>query len=487
MKNFNNISLRIRIFIAMILLIFLATVLIIGVTIYQYNKQTTDYNLSRFGRKEETLKKEIDIQLYQRSNSSIRTENLPTIFQKAIYEIAYIHNLEISMYDLEGKWLRTSVPFGLKDSIPPNLTESKVSQLKLSKDNRIFEITEDNKIKIETSYTYILDSISNKIGILKLEFNQDNTIQEYELKVFLTRLILVYFFMFLIAILLAYFLSSYITRSIKNITDKMKRTRLNERNEKIVLSSASAEIGILVEGYNNMIDELEESAVKLATSEREQAWREMAKQVAHEIKNPLTPMRLSVQSFERRFDPNDPNIKLKLKEYSDTLIQQIDVMSSIAEAFSDFAKMPKQKKEKIEIIGVVKMALDIFNEDYVHFHPEEEAIYANLDKTQLIRIVTNLVKNATQAVVGVKNPKIVVKVFLKNKKIFIEVSDNGKGIKEEVEHLIFEPKFTTKTSGMGLGLPMIKNIIEAYDGSINFTSKEGSGTLFTVILPNKLN
>ena len=149
--------------------------------------------------------------------------------------------------------------------------------------------------------------------------------------------------------------------------------------------------------------------------------------------------------------------------------------------------MPKQKKEKIEIIGVVKMALDIFNEDYVHFHPEEEEIYANLDKTQLIRIVTNLVKNATQAVVGVKNPKIVVKVFLKNKKIFIEVSDNGKGIKEEVEHLIFEPKFTTKTSGMGLGLPMIKNIIEAYDGSINFTSKEGSGTLFTVILPNKLN
>ena len=487
MKNFNNISLRIRIFIAMILLIFLATVLIIGVTIYQYNKQTTDYNLSRFGRKEETLKKEIDIQLYQRSNSSIRTENLPTIFQKAIYEIAYIHNLEISMYDLEGKLLRTSVPFGLKDSIPPNLTASKVSQLKLSKDNRIFEITEDNKIKIETSYTYILDSISNKIGILKLEFNQDNTIQEYELKVFLTRLILVYFFMFLIAILLAYFLSSYITRSIKNITDKMKRTRLNERNEKIVLSSASAEIGILVEGYNNMIDELEESAVKLATSEREQAWREMAKQVAHEIKNPLTPMRLSVQSFERRFDPNDPNIKLKLKEYSDTLIQQIDVMSSIAEAFSDFAKMPKQKKEKIEIIGVVKMALDIFNEDYVHFHPEGEEIYANLDKTQLIRIVTNLVKNATQAVVGVKNPKIVVKVFLKNKKIFIEVSDNGKGIKEEVEHLIFEPKFTTKTSGMGLGLPMIKNIIEAYDGSINFTSKEGSGTLFTVILPNKLN
>ena len=471
----------------MILLIFLATILIISVTIYQYDEQTKEYNVSRFGRKEETLKKETAIQLYQRSTIAVTTENLQTIFHKAIYEIAFIHNLEISLYDLKGSLLKTSVPFGLKDSIPKNLSTLKVSQLKSSTNSRVFEIIEFNKINIETSYTYILDALSNRIGILKLEFNQDNTAQEYELKEFLTRLIIVYFFMFLIAIMLAYFLSSYITRSIKSITDKMKRTRLNERNEKIVLNSASAEIGILVEGYNNMIDELEESAVKLATSEREQAWREMAKQVAHEIKNPLTPMRLSVQSFERRFDVTDPNIKEKLKEYSNTLIQQIDVMSSIAAAFSDFAKMPKPKKEKIEIIGVVKMALDIFNEDDVSYHPMEKELYVNLDKTQLIRIVTNLIKNATQAVEEKETPIIDVKVYCKEDKIFIEVSDNGKGIKEEVEHLIFEPKFTTKTSGMGLGLPMIKNIIEAYDGSINFSSKVGQGTIFTVILPKNIN
>mgnify|MGYP000075414950 FL=1 len=471
----------------MILLIFLATVLIISVTIYQYDEQTKDYNLSRFGRKEETLKKEIAIHLYQRTNLPVNTENLEAVFQKAIYEIAFVHNLKISMYDLDGKLLKTSVLFGIKDAIPNNLSLQKVSQLKSSDNSRIFEIIEDKKINIETSYTYILDSTANRIGILKLEFNQDNTVQEYELREFLTRLIIVYFFMFLIAIMLAYFLSSYITRSIKSITDKMKRTRLNERNEKIVLNSASAEIGILVDGYNNMIDELEESAVKLATSEREQAWREMAKQVAHEIKNPLTPMRLSVQSFERRFDVNDPNIKEKLKEYSNTLIQQIDVMSSIAAAFSDFAKMPKQRKETIEIIGVVKMALDIFNEEYVSFYPIEKELYVNLDKTQLIRIVTNLIKNATQAVEEEKKPKIDVKVFCKKEKIFIEVSDNGKGIKQEVEHLIFEPKFTTKTSGMGLGLPMIKNIIEAYDGSINFISIEGKGTVFTVILPKNIN
>ncbi len=467
----------------MTLLVFLATILIIGLTIYQYGEQTKDYNVSRFGRKEESLKKEISIHLNQRTDLPINSQNLPAIFERAIFEMAFIHNLEISIYDLKGKLLKTSALLESKDTFPNNLTSDQVLELKENINRRIFEIIESEKINIENSYTYILDSIGNQIGILKLKFNQDNTVQESELSEFLTRLIVVNFFIFLIAITLAYFLSSYITRSIKNISDKMKRTSLNERNEKIVLNSASAEIGILVDGYNHMIDELEESAVKLARSEREQAWREMAKQVAHEIKNPLTPMRLSVQSFERRFDQNDPKVKEKVKEYSDTLIQQIDVMSSIASAFSDFAKMPIQRKEKIEIIGVIKMALDIFNEDYVFYSPMGKELFAILDKTQLIRIVTNLIKNATQALEGEENPRIDVKVSSDNDKIFIEVSDNGRGIKQEVEHLIFEPKFTTKTSGMGLGLPIIKSIIEAYDGSINFTSNEGKGTKFTVILP----
>jgi len=263
----------------------------------------------------------------------------------------------------------------------------------------------------------------------------------------------------------------------------MEHTRLNERNEKITLNSASSEIKTLVEAYNNMIDQLEESAVKLARSEREQAWREMAKQVAHEIKNPLTPMRLSVQSFERKFNPEDEKIREKLSEYSKTLIQQIDVMSSIASAFSDFAKMPTQKRERINVITVVKLALDIFNEGFITYITEETELFANLDKTQLIRIVTNLIKNAMQASEKEENPIIEVKVVSETDNVKITVSDNGKGISEELKSLIFEPKFTTKSSGMGLGLPMVKNIIEAYDGNISFTSQEGVGTIFTVILP----
>jgi nitrogen fixation/metabolism regulation signal transduction histidine kinase len=461
----------------------MASILIISVTIFQYEEQTKEYNNSRFKRKEAAAKKRIDIELTKKTTHLVKTETLEYIFSEVIYEIADIHNLEITMYDLNGKLLKTSIPFGLKDTIPGNLSQEKVVELSESIDKRLFRIIEQDEANLEIALTYILDPIAKKIGILKLEFKQDNTEQQHELREFLSRLTIVYIFMFVIGITLAYFLSSYITRSIKNITNKMKQTRLNERNEKILLDGASSEIEILVEAYNHMIDELEESAVKLARSEREQAWREMAKQVAHEIKNPLTPMRLSVQSFERKFDTNDPKIYEKVKEYSETLIQQIDVMSSIASAFSDFAKMPKQRKEKIEVIGVVKMALDIFNENYISYHPTEDELYGNLDKTQLIRIVTNLITNASQAAEEKENPKIEVKVSSREDKIVIQVTDNGKGISKEVEHLIFEPKFTTKTSGMGLGLPMIKSIIEAYDGSINFMSEEGKGTVFTVILP----
>jgi nitrogen fixation/metabolism regulation signal transduction histidine kinase len=289
--------------------------------------------------------------------------------------------------------------------------------------------------------------------------------------------------MILVAIAFAYFVSKYITKSLKTIRDKMKGTRLEKRNQKIELKGASLEVSALVESYNSMIDELEESVKKLATSEREQAWREMAKQVAHEIKNPLTPMRLSVQSFQRKFDPEDPSIHKKVDEYSKTLIQQIDTMSSIASAFSNFAKMPAQKLEFLNVIEVVELALDIFPDSDVEFTSNESQIKANFDRSQLIRIITNLVKNAIQSIPDDRTPKIRILISSDETDVVIEVKDNGNGITESIESKIFEPRFTTKTSGMGLGLPMIKNIIETYNGSISFSTVIGEGSEFTVRFP----
>jgi nitrogen fixation/metabolism regulation signal transduction histidine kinase len=265
----------------------------------------------------------------------------------------------------------------------------------------------------------------------------------------------------------------------------MGKTDLTKRNQKIFVEETSSEIGKLVHAYNAMIDELEHSAAKLARSEREQAWREMAKQVAHEIKNPLTPMRLSVQSFERKFDPKDPTIKTKVAEYSKTLIQQIDTMSNIASAFSNFAKMPAQQNETLNVVSIVRLALDIFNESYIHFIADEEVIIAKLDRTQLIRVITNLVKNAIQAVPGAASPRILVSVASEGEKVKISVADNGIGIEDDYANMIFEPKFTTKSSGMGLGLGMVKNIVETYNGSISFASQPGKGTVFTVLFPKE--
>ena len=485
MFKLKNVSLRIRIFLSMILLVLLASILILVVTVIQYDEQTKDYNIQRFERKEATTIETINLELTNKTSYSVNTKNLAMIFQERIYEISSINKLNISIFDLHGNLLVSSKTNAFEKIKTKPLTYEALNELSQNSNHKILKTREEEGVGYQSSYTYITDPKFKRIGILELQFTQDNSEIEKELQEFIQRLSIVYVFMFLIAIVFAYFLSSYITRSIQTISERMQQTRLNERNEKIILDSASSEIEILVDAYNNMIDQLEESAAKLAKSEREQAWREMAKQVAHEIKNPLTPMRLSVQSFERKFNPEDKNVKVKLAEYSQTLIQQIDVMSSIASAFSDFAKMPSQKKERINVVSVVKLALDIFNENFINYQPSEKEIYANLDKTQLIRIVNNLVKNATQATELEENPSIVVKVFSDAKKVTILVSDNGKGISKEVEDLIFEPKFTTKTSGMGLGLGMIKNIIEAYDGSIYFESVLGEGTVFTVILPKE--
>lgn len=469
----------------MILLVLLASILIVTVTIYQYDEQTKDYNVQRFGRKESATKHNIEIELKRRTTYPVTTQNLSKIFQDRIYEIANVHNLTISMYDMNGKLLKSSIPYSFEAVDETPLSRDIVVELANNSNYRILKTRKVGGISYQSSYTYINDPRFKRIGILELKIAQNNEEQKKELREFMARLLVVYALMFVAAIALAYFLSSYITRSIQTISEKIKETRLNKRNEKITLNAASSEINSLVDAYNNMIDQLEDSAVKLAQSEREQAWREMAKQVAHEIKNPLTPMRLTVQSFLRRFDPSDVHIKEKIAEYSETLIQQIDVLSSIASAFSDFAKMPTQRKENLEVIDVVKHALDIFNEDYIHYFPGKKEIYAHLDKTQLIRIITNLVKNATQAMKIGEEPKIEVKVDTdaKDENVVIIISDNGKGISEENKKLIFEPKFTTKTSGMGLGLPMIKNIIEAYNGTITFSSIVEVGTVFTVILP----
>ncbi|MFD0863020.1 ATP-binding protein [Sungkyunkwania multivorans] len=481
---YNRLSLRSRIFFYMILLVVVASILIAAVTIYQYREQSKDYHKQRLERKESQVVASVE-NVLDRTTYEVKTANLPLIFKDEIYAISAIQKVDFNIYDLQGNLMKSSETSLQPDAVDLALDSAILKALSDSTEKRYVMRENMEEGRYRSSFIYLTDPKSKPLGILNIRYQEDDSFSEMELREFLGRLGIAYLIMFMVAIAFAYFVSKYITRSLQQIGDKLDQTRLNQRNEKIILGKASEEIGSLVEAYNSMVDELEKSAAKLAKSEREQAWREMAKQVAHEIKNPLTPMRLSVQSFQRKFDPLDPEVHQKVDEYSKTLIQQIDTMSNIASAFSNFAEMPAQQDEELDVVEVTKLALDIFNEDYIDFSSEKAEVIASFDRTQLIRVITNLVKNAIQSIPADKKPKIEVKVVENNGTVSISVADNGVGITEENMAKIYEPKFTTKSSGMGLGLGMVKNIVETYSGSINFTSQENEGTTFIVSFPKK--
>ena len=482
--NLKRLSLRTRIFIGMILLVLMASILIASVAIYQYKEETKDYHKQRLERKEKAIQSHINFVLKETSYP-VTTKEIPLIFKDEIYKIAEVHSLQLNLYDLDGTLLKTSRATFTLDTMQVCIRTEILNELSNTAQHHYIEKSQENGETFQSSYSYITDQKSKPLAILNLPYLENDEFLSKELNEFLLRLLYAYSFVLLMAVGFAFLLSKYITKSLKTISDKINTTRLEKSNEKIEIGDTSEEINVLVNSYNSMIDELEESAVKLATSEREQAWREMAKQVAHEIKNPLTPMRLTVQNFQRKFDPTDENIHKKVDEYSKTLIQQIDTMSSIASAFSNFAKMPAQQNETLNVVKIVKLALDIFNEEYIEFSSDSEDIIAKFDRTQLIRVVTNLVKNGIQAIPNNREPKIKVNVRTENNQVIITVSDNGSGVLEENKMKVFEPKFTTKTSGMGLGLAMVKNIVEMHKGTISFESERHKGTTFIVTIPKE--
>jgi len=475
-----RLSLQARIFFSMIFLTLVSSALIVLITLYQFGEQAREYHEDRLEKKEKSIHEHINYFL-RNTNYSLTEENLSDIFRDKIHELSNIHNLEIVIYDLKGNFIRSSKGLFSVDAPIEPISHFILRAIHDSFDKRYIEVKKIDGKKFRSSYTYVKDLKFKPLGVVCLPHIEDDEFYQDELNNFLIRLLQVYGLMLFISIVLAYFLSNYITKTLQEISKKIIRTNLHKKNEKIEIKEVSREINLVINAYNEMVDKLEESASELAQNQREKAWREMAKQVAHEIKNPLTPMRLTVQSFQMKFDPKDPNIKQRINDYSQTLIQQIDTMSAVASAFSNFASMPAQQNETLNVIDTVYLALDIFNEKYIEFDSSEKEILMKMDRTQLIRMITNLVKNAIQSIdQNHPNPNILVRIDKQNQYILISVRDNGKGISEENKTRIFEPKFTTKNSGMGLGLGIIKNIVESYKGEIWLESQVGKGTVFYV-------
>ena len=337
--------------------------------------------------------------------------------------------------------------------------------------------------KFQASYSVLKNDAGEKYAILFFPYFQDVSFAESELNVFLSTLYQIYFIMLVVTIVLAYFISRFVTRSIETIRVKIGQTGLLKKNEKIYLNNATKEIDSLVNSYNKMIDDLEDSAERLAKTEREQAWQEMAKQVAHEIKNPLTPMRLTVQSFQKNSGLKSEDEKLKLNDFCEILIEQIDTMSNVATSFSDFATLPKTQLEKTDIVEATKKVVEIFEQNNITLDTSNENIFVKLDKEQWIRVMTNLIKNSIQSIPYDRESNIKIKITESSKKVKIIVSDNGLGVSKKNREKIFEPKFTTKSDGMGLGLGIVRSIINSHRGKISYKSKNNKGTDFTISLP----
>ncbi|SEI01168.1 Histidine kinase-, DNA gyrase B-, and HSP90-like ATPase [Paenimyroides aquimaris] len=477
-------SLQVRIFLSMIFLTVISSVLIAVVIIYQFKKEARNYHQDRLLRKENAVNEHVNFVL-QTTDYPVTTENLPLIFKDKIFELSIIHNIQINIYDLKGHLLITSKGNFVVDKIDNEVISPTILKIiETTSTKRFTDLRIIDGVTYRSAYNYIKDNQFKPLGIISMPVAEETSFYDTQVNSFVILFGQVYIFIIFVAVVLAYILSSYITKTIQLISERIQKTNINQRNEKIKVENVSDEIKTLINSYNEMVDKLEESAEKLAQNQREMAWREMAKQVAHEIKNPLTPMKLTVQSFQRKFNPEDPDSFKKMKDFCETMVQQIDTMSAVASAFSNFASMPAQQNTTLNVVKVIQLALEIFNEDFIRFEAAEKEIIATFDQAQIIRIINNLVKNAIQAIPNYEPfPRILVKVERKNSDVLITISDNGTGIPDDLKDKIFEPKFTTKTSGMGLGLAMIKNMIEAYGGTISFDTVLDKGTTFYVKLP----
>jgi len=285
--------------------------------------------------------------------------------------------------------------------------------------------------------------------------------------------------------LMALLIANRITRSFALIKEKIMQLNLSKNNEMIVWNK-NDEIGGLVTEYNRMVVKLRENADALAKSERQEAWREMARQVAHEIKNPLTPMKLSLQYLQRAIDSGSPNVPQLTASVSKTLVEQIDYLSKIAANFSQFANINHANKEIFDLHEVIQSLITIYSKnpdiDFVWKPlPRELNIFA--DKAQMNRVFTNLFSNANEAKRDDANCQITILEEIVDGKVRISVIDNGVGISEEMKQKIFTPNFTTKSSGTGLGLAMCKGILEQTGGDISFTTEAGKGTTFFLTIP----
>jgi two-component system nitrogen regulation sensor histidine kinase NtrY len=481
------VTLRKRINFAIVCILLLSFSIIAAITVtYLYNRSTDNYRRRLEQKQQEILMALEDALREVRFETAMEGSWLNDNLYPIVSKISEIHGIDINLFSANGFLRSCSQPTIFEQKLIAAIIDPKAYQeIKHMHHLRHMQNERIGELVYLASYLPIKNENGKLVGILNIPYFSKEKELRSEISTFLVTLINAYVVLLLGSGIFGIYLANSVTNPLVMIGEKLKSVRLGQQNEQLSWDDDD-EIGALVKQYNLTIAELEKSAERLASTERQQAWQEMAKQVAHEIKNPLTPMKLSIQHLQRAYKEGRPNLKEMTERVTQTIVEQIDTLSQIASEFSDFAKMPKPQNEILDlrdIISNVTNLLENSSTTRLHSIVPPEPCYVYADKNQLLRVFNNLVKNAIQAIPDDRQGIVVINAKRTANWVIVAVVDNGIGIDDETRDKVFKPKFTTKSSGMGLGLAMSRNIIEGAYGKIWFESKSNEGTTFFVRLP----
>lgn len=476
--NFKNASLTRRIQTIVIVLLLLA-MSAVGITSGNLvSKQFETDNIKQLQEKTQTIINELSAQFKPEELFSSSQKELVNLKLK---ELTHLFNTDISLFDKSGQLFNTSQPRLYEKGLAAALANPKAYfSLKENKVSAYSDTEKAGTLEYLSLYTPVFSPGKELLGFVNLPYFAKQSDLANELSGIISALINVYVILFVISILAGLILADYITKPLRLIKQQISNITLGKQNETINWTSDD-EVGKLVSEYNNMLLKLEHSANLLAQNERESAWREMAKQVAHEIKNPLTPMKLNLQYLQHVMKNNPADFNEKFESASTSIIEQIDALAGIATEFSNFAKLPGTNLSPVSLTEVINSTVNLFGKNsscHISTHFPDEEMWIMGDKEQALRVFNNVIKNAIQATSDKEKPNINISAVLMGDVYKVLIEDNGSGIAETMRDKIFEPNFTTKSTGSGLGLAMVKNIMNSFGGKIYFESEEGVGSKF---------
>jgi signal transduction histidine kinase len=483
-----NLTLKKRIHFSMLGIVLISFFVIGVVTILYFTLQYKQSNRKKMSRTIQIVERST-LQFLKLENGLANAEHFnaatkTTKFKYFITALATAQKIDINVFGGSG-----ILNVASQESI-----YDKILLARIIRPDAYFMLTRNSQVVIQNEtigrltylscYVPIRDNEGRQLGYINVPFFASEKELNFQISNILVALINLYAFIFLLSTVLTVFITRWLTKTLSVVINRFERLSLT-KNEPIDWPYED-EIGTLVAEYNKMVKKVEENAVLLAQSERESAWREMARQVAHEIKNPLTPMKLNIQYLQQAIKNGYPNVSELALKVTESMIEQIDNLSYIASEFSNFAKMPEAKPEDVDLNELLDKAVELYlNEENikVSLKKSAERLVVHADKSQLLRVFTNLLENAVQAVPEGRTGLIAVQLNKDDGYVLISFADNGAGIPEDVVEKIFQPYFTTKSSGTGLGLAMTKKIIEFWKGRIWFETEPGKGTTFFIRLP----